>query len=86
VQLAYAIGVPFPVSVRLDTFGTCKVDDEAIVAAIRKTFDLSPGGIIRTLGLKAPIYLKTAAYGHFGREGFPWEKIDKVAALRAAIT
>ena len=85
VQLAYAIGVPFPVSVMLETFGTGKVDDEAIVAAIRKNFDLSPGGIIGSLGLKAPIYLKTAAYGHFGRSGFPWEKTDKVEALQASI-
>jgi len=84
VQLAYAIGVPFPVSVRLETFGTGKVDEDIIVAAIRKSFDLSPGGIVRTLGLKAPIYLKTAAYGHFGRDGFPWEKTDKVAELQAA--
>jgi len=85
VQLAYAIGVPFPVSVMLETFGTGKVDDEAIVAAIRKNFDLSPGGIIGSLGLKAPIYLKTAAYGHFGRSGFPWEQTDKVEALQASI-
>lgn len=85
LQLAYAIGVPFPVSVRLDTFGTGTVDDALIVAAVRKTFDLSPAGIIATLGLKAPIYLKTAAYGHFGRDHFPWEQTDKVQALLAAI-
>jgi S-adenosylmethionine synthetase len=85
VQLAYAIGVPFPVSVMLDTFGTGKADDAAIAAAITKVFDLSPAGIIKTLGLKAPIYRKTAAYGHFGREGFPWEKTDKVAALKKAL-
>ncbi len=85
LQLAYAIGVPFPVSVRLETFGTGTVEDSAIAAAVRKTFDLSPAGIIRTLGLKAPIYLRTAAYGHFGRDDFPWEKTDKVQALRAAI-
>ncbi|HUW69743.1 MAG TPA: methionine adenosyltransferase [bacterium] len=85
LQLAYAIGVPFPVSVMLDTFGTGKVEDAAIVAAVRKTFDLSPAGIIRTLGLKAPIYLKTAAYGHFGRDHFPWEQTDKIKALLAAI-
>ncbi|PKL25780.1 MAG: methionine adenosyltransferase [Spirochaetae bacterium HGW-Spirochaetae-3] len=85
VQLAYAIGVPFPVSVMLETFGTGKADDYAIVAAVRKTFDLSPGGIVRTLGLKAPIYQRTAAYGHFGRDGFPWETTDKVAELRAAV-
>ena len=85
LQLAYAIGVPFPVSVRLETFGTGKVEDSAIVAAVRKIFDLTPAGIIGTLGLKAPIYLRTAAYGHFGRDGFPWEKTDKAQALRAAI-
>ncbi|PKL08750.1 MAG: methionine adenosyltransferase [Spirochaetae bacterium HGW-Spirochaetae-7] len=85
LQLAYAIGVPFPVSVRLETFGTGKAEDSAIVAAVRRTFDLSPAGIIGTLGLKAPIYLKTAAYGHFGRDGFPWEKTDKVQALLAAM-
>jgi len=85
VQLAYAIGVPFPVSVMLETFGTGKVDDAAIVAAIIKNFDLSPGGIISSLGLKAPIYLKTAAYGHFGRSGFPWEQTDKVEALQDSI-
>jgi S-adenosylmethionine synthetase len=85
VQLAYAIGVPFPVSVLLETFGTGKADDAVIAAAIQKVFDLSPAGIIKTLGLKAPIYRKTAAYGHFGREGFPWEKTDKVAALKKAL-
>ncbi len=85
LQLAYAIGVPFPVSVRLETFGTGKVEDEAIAAAVRKTFDLSPGGIVRTLGLKRPIYRKTAAYGHFGRDGFPWEDVGKAAELAKAI-
>jgi len=85
VQLAYAIGVPFPVSVMLETFGTGKADEGAIVAAVREVFDLSPGGIVRTLGLKAPIYRRTAAYGHFGRDGFPWEKTDKVDELRAAV-
>jgi S-adenosylmethionine synthetase len=85
VQLAYAIGVPFPVSVMLDTFGTGKADDAAIAAAIPGIFDLSPAGIIKTLGLKAPIYRRTAAYGHFGRDGFPWEKTDKVGALKKAL-
>jgi len=85
VQLAYAIGVPFPVSVMLETFGTGKADEGAIVAAVREVFDLSPGGIVRTLGLKAPIYRRTAAYGHFGRDGFPWEKTDKVEALMKAV-
>jgi len=85
LQLAYALGVPFPVSVRLETFGTGRVDDAAIGAAVRKTFDLSPGGIVRSLGLKAPIYRKTAAYGHFGRDGFPWEDVGKAAELAKAI-
>ncbi len=85
LQLAYAIGVPFPVSVMLETFGTGKVDEDAIVAAVRKVFDLSPSGIVDSLGLKAPIYRMTAAYGHFGREGFPWEKTDKVKELLALI-
>ncbi|GAB1457836.1 hypothetical protein MASR2M48_31440 [Spirochaetota bacterium] len=85
LQLAYAIGVPFPVSVMLETFGTGKVEDDAIVAAVRKVFDLSPSGIVDSLGLKAPIYRMTAAYGHFGREGFPWEKTDKVKELLALI-
>ena len=85
VQLAYAIGVPFPVSVMLETFGTAKADEDAIVAAVRATFDLSPAGIVSGLGLKAPIYRRTAAYGHFGRDGFPWERTDKAEALRAAL-
>jgi S-adenosylmethionine synthetase len=69
----------------LDTFGTGKADDAAIAAAIPGVFDLSPAGIIKTLGLKAPIYRKTAAYGHFGRDGFPWEKTDKTGALKKAL-
>ena len=83
VQLAYAIGVPFPVSVMVETFGTEKVEKTAIEAAVKKVFDCSPAGISKTLGLKAPIYAKTASYGHFGREGFPWEKTDKVEELKA---
>ena len=85
VQLAYAIGVPFPVSVMLETFGTGKADEYAIVDAVRRTFDLSPAGIVSGLGLKAPIYQRTAAYGHFGRDGFPWERTDKAAELKAAL-
>lgn len=85
LQLAYAIGVPYPVSVMLETFGTGKADEAAIVAAVRQVFDLSPSGIVKTLGLKAPIYRMTAAYGHFGREGFSWEKTDKVKELLALI-
>ncbi|MFZ4616002.1 MAG: methionine adenosyltransferase [Rectinemataceae bacterium] len=81
VQLAYAIGVPDPVSVMVDTFGTGKYPEEKISIAVRKVFELDPAGIIRTLDLKKPIYQKTAAYGHFGRDGFSWEKTDKAAEL-----
>lgn len=85
IQLAYAIGVPFPVSVMVDTFGTGKVEDFAITEAVKQVFDCSPAGIIKTLDLKKPIYRKTAAYGHFGRQNFSWEKTDKVEALKNAI-
>jgi len=81
IQLAYAIGVPFPVSIMVDTFGTRKINEEHISKAVGKVFDLSPAGIIKTLNLRQPIYLKTAAYGHFGRPEFPWEKTDKVEEL-----
>jgi S-adenosylmethionine synthetase len=84
VQIAYAIGVAQPVGLYVETFGTGKVDDEKIIAAIRDTFDLSPAGVISSLDLLRPIYRKTAAYGHFGRElpEFTWEKTDKADALR----
>jgi S-adenosylmethionine synthetase len=85
VELAYAIGVPFPVSVMVDTFGTAAVSEQRIEEAVPKVFDLSPAGIIKALDLRRPIYQKTAAYGHFGREEFPWEKTDKVDALKQAI-
>ena len=85
IQLAYAIGVPFPVSVMVDTFGTAKVDESRIEAAIQKVFDLSPAGIIKTLNLRRPIYQKTASYGHFGRAEFPWEKTDKAEELKKVI-
>jgi len=85
IQLAYAIGVPFPVSVMVDTFGTEKVEEKQIEKAIGKVFDLSPAGIIKMLDLRRPIYEKTASYGHFGRSEFPWEKTDKVEALKKAI-
>ena len=84
VQLSYAIGVPFPVSVMVEDFGTAKVDITKIEKAVRETFDLTPGGIVKTLDLLRPIYQKTAAYGHFGRDNFPWEKTDKVSALKRA--
>ena len=84
VQLAYAIGVAKPVSVRVDTFGTGIVDEETLANAVDKVFDLTPEGIIRTLKLRKPQYRKLAAYGHMGREdlGVAWEKVDKVNDLR----
>ncbi len=85
VELAYAIGVPFPVSIMVDTFGTGTVPNEKIAAAVKEVFDCSPAGIIKTLDLKKPIYRATAAYGHFGRSEFSWEKTDKVDQLKAAI-
>ncbi|MCL1927782.1 MAG: methionine adenosyltransferase [Treponema sp.] len=85
VELAYAIGVPFPVSIMVDTFGTSSVPEKKIEAAITKTFDLSPAGIIKTLDLRKPIYQKTASYGHFGRSEFSWEKTDKVEELKKVI-
>ncbi|MBK8384202.1 MAG: methionine adenosyltransferase [Candidatus Accumulibacter sp.] len=86
VQVAYAIGVARPVSLMVNTFGTGKVDDEVIVELIGKHFDLRPKGIIQSLNLLRPIYRKTAAYGHFGRDEpeFTWEVTDKAAALRSA--
>jgi S-adenosylmethionine synthetase len=85
LEVAYAIGVPEPISVLVDTFGTEKADKTAIEQAILKVFDLTPHGIIETLQLKNPIYRATAAYGHFGRDSFAWEKTDRVDALRKAI-
>lgn len=85
VQLAYAIGLSQPISVRVDTFGTASVDEHALSQVITRTFDLSPGGIISHLNLLQPIYQKTAAYGHFGRDSFSWEQTDKVDALRASL-
>ena len=81
VQLSYAIGVSKPVSVLVQTFGTEKVEEQAIENAVNKVFDLTPAGIIRTLDLKKPIFNKTASYGHFGRSEFSWEKTDKVADI-----
>ncbi|MCY1589824.1 methionine adenosyltransferase [Staphylococcus pettenkoferi] len=87
VQLAYAIGVAEPVSIAIDTFGTGKVGEEALVAAVREHFDLRPAGIIKMLDLKQPIYKQTAAYGHFGRTDvlLPWEKLDKVNLLKDTV-
>lgn len=85
VQLAYAIGVPYPVSIMVDTFGTGQVEDFAISEAVKEVFDCTPAGIIKTLDLKKPIYQATAAYGHFGRSEFSWEKTDKIEQLKKAI-
>ena len=82
VEFAYAIGVPFPVSVMVETFGTGKVPEEKIEDAVEKVFDLSPAGIIESLDLKKPIYLDTSVYGHFGRDQFTWEQIDKAEELQ----
>ena len=86
VELAYAIGVSKPLSIMVDTFGTAKVAEDKIVEAVEKTFDLRPGAILRDLDLRRPIYEKTAAYGHFGREDvdFTWENTDRVEELKAA--
>ena len=82
VQLAYAIGVAEPVSVRVDSYGTGKISDEAMTALLRKTCDMTPGGIIRKLQLRRPIYAQTAAKGHFGVEGYPWEQTDIADELK----
>ena len=81
VQLAYAIGVAEPVGLYVDTHGTGKIADEKLVAIVRSLFKLTPKGIIETLKLRAPVFRRTAAYGHFGRSGFAWEKTDMAAAL-----
>lgn len=81
VQLAYAIGVAEPVSVLIDTHGTGKVDEAKLSEAVRKNFSLNPKGIIEALDLRRPIYRETAAFGHFGRDNFSWEKTDKADAL-----
>ena len=86
VQLAYAIGVAEPVSVRVDTHDTGKVDEQQLSDAVRKNFELTPKGIIETLDLRRPIYKKTAAFGHFGRDDFSWEKTDKADALLNALS
>jgi S-adenosylmethionine synthetase len=87
VQVAYAIGIAQPLSIMVETFGTATVDPEAIEPAVRQVFDLRPRAIVEHLDLKRPIYRKTSAYGHFGREldEFTWEKTDKVADLKSAL-
>jgi S-adenosylmethionine synthetase len=83
VQLSYAIGVAEPTSILVDTFGTGKIDDSKTTQLVRQHFDCKPAGLIEALGLLNPIYRPTAAYGHFGREEFSWEKTDKADALKA---
>ncbi|NGP87066.1 methionine adenosyltransferase [Fodinibius halophilus] len=85
VQLAYAIGIPEPVSVNVDTYGTGTVSDIELAEAIQKTFDLTPSGIISRFNLLRPIYSQTAAYGHFGRKEFPWEKLDYTDKIKNAL-
>ena len=87
IQLSYAIGVAEPTSIMVDTFGTGKLSDEKLVEVVRENFDLRPAGIIKMLDLRRPIYKQTAAYGHFGRNDLdlPWEKLDKVDALKKAL-
>ncbi|QMT41662.1 methionine adenosyltransferase [Neisseria shayeganii] len=86
IQISYAIGIAEPTSIAIDTFGTGKLDEAALIALVRQHFDLRPKGIIQMLDLQRPIYSKTAAYGHFGREEpeFTWERTDKAAGLKAA--
>jgi S-adenosylmethionine synthetase len=86
IQVAYAIGVAHPLSVNVETFGTGAIADDQIAGLITQHFDLRPGAIIRDLDLRKPIYRKTAAYGHFGRDDveFPWERTDKAEALKKA--
>lgn len=87
IEVSYAIGVARPVSIAVDTYGTGKISDDQIAELIEKTFDLRPAAIIHDLDLQRPIYKQTAAYGHFGRDDLdlPWERLDKVEALKAAI-
>jgi S-adenosylmethionine synthetase len=85
IQVAYAIGVANPVSMMLDTFGTEQADPDAILKAVKEVFDLRPAAIIAALDLRRPIFQATAAYGHFGRPGFPWERTDRADALLSIV-
>ncbi len=85
LEIAYAIGVPFPVSIMADTFGTGQVPDDALAKAVSEVFDFSPAGIAKTLDLNRPIYRQCVNYGHFGKPGLPWEKTDKTEALQKAL-
>jgi S-adenosylmethionine synthetase len=81
VQVAYAIGVAEPVSIRVDAFGTSRLDMRQLEALVRKHFDLTPRGIITSLDLRRPIYRATSYHGHFGRPGFPWEDTSRAEAI-----
>ena len=85
LEVSYAIGVPFPISVTVETFGTSQTPEEKIEKAVSEVFDLSPAGIIEYLDLKRPIFQDTSNYGHFGRDKFSWEKTDKVDELKKAV-
>lgn len=85
IQISYAIGVAEPTSISIETFGTSKHSEEQLIALVRQHFDLRPYGLIKMLDLERPIYLPSAAYGHFGRAEFPWEQTDKADALRASV-
>jgi S-adenosylmethionine synthetase len=85
IQVSYAIGVAEPTSISIETFGTGKISENKLVDLVRENFDLRPYGLIKMLDLERPIYKATAAYGHFGREEFPWEATDKAEALRASL-
>ena len=87
VQIAYAIGIPEPLSVRVDTYGTGRIAEDVIVDIINKVFDLRPGMIIKNLNLRRPIYRQVATYGHFGRNDLklPWEKLDKVREIKRLV-
>ena len=77
--------MPFPVSITVETFGTGAAPEERIAEAVKKTFDLTPAGIVKTLDLKRPIFQSTSNYGHFGREGFTWEETDRIEKLKRAV-
>mgnify|MGYP003633565832 CR=1 FL=1 len=85
IQISYAIGVAEPTSINIETFGTGKISEAKLIELVRAHFDLRPYGLIKMLDLERPIYLATAAYGHFGRDEFPWEQTDKAEALRAGV-
>ena len=86
IQVAYAIGIAEPVSIRCETFGTGKLDEDKLTAAVREVFDLRPSAIVRDLELKSPNFRRTAAYGHFGRSEFPWERLNRVDALKSQLS